>query len=227
MIIDSPTLISPPPFARASNRTRLVLCGDSTVCEQDLSSEYRGWGQFLLADSPSIEVINRAKSGASTKTFLEDGSWHEALQLRPDWIAMQFGHNDSHAPDQPESTRADEDYVDNLRRFVRDARDCNAMPILVTPVRRFVFDADNRLSEGSSALLPYAIATRRVGCELGIAVVDLFAASTRYFEEIGPAACDALSPVPGEDFTHFNPIGARAVAVLVERELRLILLALK
>ena len=103
----------------------------------------------------------------------------------------------------------------------------NATPILITPVRRFVFGADNRLSEGASALLPYAVAVRNVGCESNVAVVDLFASSTRYFEEIGPAACDELSPVPGEDFTHFNPIGARAVAVLVEQELRPIILALK
>ena len=227
MILDSPTLTPPPIFARATDRKRLVLVGDSTVCEQDTDSNYRGWGQFLLCDSPAVEVMNLAKSGASTKTFLEDGSWNEALQLRPDWIALQFGHNDSHASDQPESTRADGEYADNLSRFVADARAHDAMPILITPVRRFVFGADNRLSESSSALLPYAVAMRRVGCNLNVPLVDLFAASTRYFEEIGPAACDELSPVPGEDYTHFNPIGARAVAVLVERELRQIMLALK
>lgn len=227
MLLDSPTLAPPPIFGRAAHKTRLVLVGDSTVCEQDLDSNYRGWGQFLLCDSPAVEVINCAKSGASTKTFREDGSWDEVLQLRPDWIAMQFGHNDSHAPAQPESTRADGDYAENLRRFVDEAREQNITPILVTPVRRFVFGADNRLSEGTSALAPYAIAVRKVGCELNVPVVDLFAASTRYFESIGPAACDELSPVAGEDFTHFNPLGAHAVAVLVERELRHIMLALK
>lgn len=227
MILDSPTLASPPNLRRAVNKTCLVLIGDSTVCEQDFDSNYRGWGQFLLRDSPAIEVINRAKSGASTKTFLEDGSWNEALQLRPDWIAMQFGHNDSHAPDQPESTSADGDYAENLRRFIIEARAQNVTPILVTPVRRFVFGADNRLSEGTSALLPYAVAVRNVGCELNVPVVDLFAASTQLFEEIGPAACNALSPVPSEDFTHFNPTGARAVAALVEQELREIALTVK
>lgn len=220
MILDSPPFVSSaPPLARATNITRLVLVGDSTVCEQDLNSNYRGWGQYLFNDSRDLEILNRARSGASTKTFRDEGLWAEALALQPDWILIQLGHNDSHAPDQPESTRAEGDYADNLRRFIADARAADIRPILITPVRRFHFGADNRLIENAGALAPYARAMRGVGCEMNVPLVDLFALSTRYFENLGSAACDALSPAPGEDYSHFNPVGARAIAALVEAEL--------
>ena len=220
MTTTSSTLSAPPRIRRATTRTRLILVGDSTVCEQDLDSNYRGWGQYLFAASPRIEVINLARSGASTKTFLSEGLWEKALELRGDWILMQFGHNDSHAPDQPESTRAQGDYAANLRRFVTNARALDIEPILITPVRRFHFGADNRLIERESALRPYAAAMRTVGAELSVPVVDLFAASTRFFESIGPCGANALSPEPGVDYSHFNESGARAIAALVEAELR-------
>ena len=218
MLLDLPTRVATPPSSRRAT-TRLILVGDSTVCEQGLASNYRGWGQYFFADSPHFTVLNRAKSGASTKTFREEGLWDEVLQLRPDWVLMQFGHNDSHAATAPESTRANGDYAENLRRFVADLRAIHAQAVLVTPVRRFVFGPDNRLIEDASALSAYAAAMRAVGCETGVPVADLFAASTRFFERLGPAASDALSPAPGEDFSHFNETGARAVAALVEAEL--------
>ena len=138
MTTHSPPLHAPPFHTFADAQTRLVLTGDSTVCEQDLASNYRGWGQYLFAGSPHVEIINRARSGASTKTFLEEGRWHEPLNLRPVRILIQFGHNDSHAPAQPESTCAQGDYTANLRRMVADARALNIEPILIAPVRRFM-----------------------------------------------------------------------------------------
>ena len=226
MTTTSSALSAPPSFRRATTRTRLILVGDSTVCERDLDSNYRGWGQYLFASSPRHEVINLARSGASTKTFTSEGLWEKALELRPDWILMQFGHNDSHAQDQPESTRAQGDYADNLRRFVADARALGSAPILVTPVRRFHFGADNCLIERESALRPYAAAMRAVAAEMNVPIVDLFEASTRFFESIGPCGANQLSPEPGVDFSHFNERGARAIAELVEAELRAIAPAL-
>ena len=211
---------APPRFSPTAQRARLILVGDSTVCEQDLDSNYRGWGQYLFANSPRHEVINLARSGASTKTFISEGLWQKALELRPDWMLIQFGHNDSHAPEQPESTRANGDYADNLRCMVAQARAFDIEPILVTPVRRFHFGAANRLTESAGALAPYAHAMRGVGCVLDVPLVDLFALSTRFFESIGPRGANALSPEPGVDFSHFNETGARAIAALVEAELR-------
>jgi lysophospholipase L1-like esterase len=207
-------------FRSAPEQLRLVLVGDSTVCDQPCDSPYRGWGQYLCAArDQDIQLINRAKSGASTKTFREEGLWDEVLNLQPDWVLIQFGHNDSHAPDKPESTRANGDYAANLRRFIAELRAISARPVLVTPVRRFHFGSDGLLSEAEQALAPYAHSMREVGRELQVPVVDLFASSTRFFESIGPEASRRLSPVPGEDYTHFNEAGARAIAELVALDL--------
>lgn len=202
---------------------RIVLVGDSTACEQPLEGIYRGWGQCLsVAPGAGACIINRGKSGASTKTVIEEGLWDEALSLAPDWILIQLGHNDSHAEDQPESTRADGEYSLNLRRFITQAREIGAQPVLITPVRRFQFDATGNLWESESALEPYAAASRAIGRDLQVPVVDLFASSTHFFEALGPDGCNALSPVPGEDFSHFNEAGARALANMVAGELRLV-----
>ncbi len=208
---------------RRESRLRLVLVGDSTVCDQCLDSSYRGWGQYLAAAlGESVEVINRAKSGASTKTFLAEGLWDEVLDLKPDWVMIQLGHNDSHAPQQPESTRPDGDYAANLRRFVADLRGISARPLLVTPVRRFRFGPDGRLVEGDGALKPYAQVVRETGRASRVPVVDLFASSTQFFEQLGPERANQLSPAPGTDFSHFNEAGARAIAELVAQDLAVV-----
>ena len=48
------------------------------------------------------------------------------LAEHPQYILIQFGHNDSHAKGQPESTDADTTYADNLRGFVREAREAGS-----------------------------------------------------------------------------------------------------
>lgn len=202
---------------------RLILVGDSTVCEQPPEGLCRGWGQCLgVAPGARLEIINRGKSGASTKTVFDEGIWDEVLALRPDWILIQLGHNDSHAADQPESTRADGEYPANLRRFVLQARAFSAQVVLITPVRRFRFDGAGHLAEPDSALEPYARAMRQIGRELQVPVVDLFESSTHFFQGLGPEGSNQLSPDPGVDFSHFNEAGARALARLVSEELRIV-----
>jgi lysophospholipase L1-like esterase len=224
MISPSPSRLESPArleTARGARVVRVVLVGDSTVCPQPPESAYRGWGEYLAESlGENVEVVNCARSGASTKTFREEGLWNEVLGLRPDWILIQLGHNDSHATNQPESTRADSDYRVNLHCFVDEARATSAQLIFVTPVRRFHFGANGRLVEKESALEPYARAMRETGREWEVPVVDLFESSTHLFERLGDAEVTKFSPAPGEDFSHFNERGARAIAQLVSDELK-------
>ncbi|MBN2316034.1 MAG: family 43 glycosylhydrolase, partial [Sedimentisphaerales bacterium] len=83
---------------------RLAIIGDSTVCEYPPNHACRGWGQYIQEYfKDTIRVINLAKSGRSTKTFINQGLWAKTLETKPDIVLIQFGHNDSHAPDRPES----------------------------------------------------------------------------------------------------------------------------
>jgi lysophospholipase L1-like esterase len=196
---------------------RIVLIGDSTVCNYPASRPDRGWGQFIEErfKPGTVTVINLASAGRSTKTFLSEGRWKKALAEKPDYVLIQFGHNDSHSPDKPEATNAATDYEANLRRYIDDARKIGATPILVTPMVRRTFDAQGRLTD---TLVPYANAMKAVGAGTNVAVIDLHAASMKLVEKLGPTASAALANKPG-DATHFNEKGARAMAGLVMKEL--------
>ena len=198
---------------------RIVLVGDSTVREYPADRPDRGWGQFVRErfKDGTVTVVNLAASGRSTKTFIEEGRWKKALAEKPDYVLIQFGHNDSHAPGRPESTDAATAYREYLRRYVDEARAVGATPILVTPMVRRTFDARGRITGN---LGPYADAMKAVGREKKAAVIDLHAASLALAERLGPEKSAEFANKPG-DATHFNEKGARAMADLVLRALPL------
>lgn len=194
----------------------IVLCGDSTMAAYDDRQAFRGWGQDLgVFTHPHARISNLARCGASTKTFLDLGLWRTALALRPRWMLIQFGHNDSHHPDRPESTVSDGAYAVNILRMVAEAQAAHATPVLITPVCRRTWDTDTILMDN---LAPYAEAVRRVAQSTGADLVDLHRKSQNAFQQMGRTATNAWSPEPG-DFTHFNAAGARTVAGWVAQEL--------
>ena len=102
---------------------KIVVLGDSTVCNYPEDSPNRGWGMYLKGYfGPRATVVNLAKSGRSTKTFLKEGLWEKAKAEKPDVVLIQFVHNDSHAPGRPESTNAESDFRENLRRYISESK---------------------------------------------------------------------------------------------------------
>jgi lysophospholipase L1-like esterase len=208
----------------ASTPLRIVIIGDSTVCNYPATRAERGWGQFIEErfKDGAVKVINLALSGRSTKTFMKEGHWKKALEEKPDYVLIQFGHNDSHDPDKPEATDAATDYKDNLRRYIDESRANGATPILVTPMVRRTFDAQGKITESQPApnrsLLSYANAMKAVGTEKKVAVIDLHASSYALAEKLGPEGSAEMANKKG-DATHFNEKGARIMADLVMKEL--------
>lgn len=97
--------------------------------------------------------MNHAASGRSTKTFINERRWQKALADKSDHVFIQFGHNDSRAPKNLESTATDGDFRDYLRQYIDDSRAAGATPILVTPMVRRTFDSEGKLNGN---LAPYA-----------------------------------------------------------------------
>lgn len=189
----------------------IALVGDSTVAEYKPEESLRGWGQQLEEFlTPDVKVRNLALCGASTRTFLSTSRWKDALDARPDFVFIQFGHNDSHAPDRPESTQADGDYAQNLRRFVDEARRAGATVILVTPMHRRLFDGQGKPSK---ELEPYANSMTAAAKELSVPLVDLYSSSELVLEKLGESGSTYLY-APG-DRTHFSEAGARLLASMV------------
>lgn len=213
-IAQAPATISPTTHA-VLRPLRLVIIGDSTVCEYPQARPERGWGQFIQERFENVTVINLAASGRSTKTFIQEGRWKKALEAKPDYVLIQFGHNDSHGPDRPEATDAKTAYKEYLGRYIDDSRAIGSTPVLVTPMVRRTFNAAGKLTD---SLAPYAEAMKDVAREKKVSVIDLHASSQALVQKLGPEASAELANKQG-DFTHFNEKGARAMADLVLKDL--------
>ena len=209
-------LSSVTPLWAVETPLRLVIIGDSTVCEYPPEHTCRGWGQYIQDYfKDTVNVVNLAKSGRSTKTFINEGLWAKTLEVKPDILLIQFGHNDSHDPGKPESTDAATDFQDYLRRYIDETRAIDATPILVTPVQRRTYSSNGKLNNN---LLPYANAMKAVAAEKKVDVIDLNASSGKLYEQLGTATNDVVANAP-HDRTHFKEKGARMIAHLVMQEL--------
>ncbi|MEY3609353.1 MAG: hypothetical protein RLZZ447_2141 [Verrucomicrobiota bacterium] len=134
--------------AAAAELPRVFLAGDSTMADKPLDLPERGWGMALgplLRDG--VTVRNHAMNGRSTKSFLDEGRWAKlAAELRPgDFVLLQVAHHAEKREDPKRFTDPATTFRDNLRRFVREARERGAVPLLATPVCRRKFDAAGKL----------------------------------------------------------------------------------
>lgn len=203
------------------------LAGDSTVAPPKPEElPMAGWGSYLegLVDAP---VRNLAYGGATTASFLEDGSWARLLDGldASDTVLIQFGHNDQKVAE----LAARGGYAQRLRRMVADVREREAAAVLCTSAERRWF--------GGAQVTPthgdYPNAVRDLAHELDVPLVDLTVFTTWLYEDLGPEASRALLChfAPGEhpawpdglaDDTHFHEKGARRIAAFVARSLRAI-----
>ena len=73
----------------------LFIAGDSTAG----NGAANGWGSHLqdYFDPHQLIVINRARGGRSSRTFITEGLWDALVtDLKAgDYVLIQFGHNDA------------------------------------------------------------------------------------------------------------------------------------
>jgi lysophospholipase L1-like esterase len=210
-----PDPVAPPRPSGAVVRIELV--GDSTL------SPTFGYGTGFCANiQPTADCVDMAKGGTSSKTYRTQGVWTKAVESKPDVMVIQFGHNDVPTPAHMDRETTMDEYVANMKRYVRDARAAGITAVLVTPLSRRFFGADNQIH---SDLEPYAAAIRKIAEEMHVPLIDLHAESVAYLNKLGP---DAQRIVSGRtrrtpqgdvvpDKTHLNVFGGytfgRMVAV--------------
>ena len=205
------------PAADGPSPVRVVVVGDSTVASykpDPAKPPIAGWGQVLGESfNDKVEVINLAVSGRSSKSFIKEGRWAKALEQRPDYVLIQFGHND--CPGKGDrTTDPNGDYRDYLRQYISETRKAGARPILITPMARRTF-ADGKIT---STLIPYVEAMIAVGQAENVPVIDLHTASVELFNRLGDEGSADLSNAP-DDRSHFSPKGARKMAELIVERL--------
>jgi len=190
-----------------------------------VDSPEHGWGQmFPLFFSDDVKIFNHAKNGRSTKSFIDQGRWQTVVnQLQSgDYLFIQFGHNDAKKEDSSRFTPARPDYKNNLTRFVCEARDKGAIPVLLTSiVRRDFKDGQFVGTHGE-----YPSVVKEVAQEEHVAFIDMFEKSKQLIAQLGDEKSKSLYLAgvnKGEfrqwngklDNTHFTRTGAIRMAALV------------
>jgi lysophospholipase L1-like esterase len=199
---------------------RIDLIGDST------QTDNAGYGRGFCANlTAKADCVNMAKGGASTRTYREQGLWERALETKPDYMLIQFGHNDAVTPEHlPRQVPLDE-YTENLKHFVAEARAAGITPVLVTPLSRRNFGSDGVIH---SDLTEYCEAMRGVAREMHVPLIELHYDSMAYLNKIGEAEGPRLGITKKDtdgktipDKTHLNWQGSyifgRIVAVDLEK----------
>jgi lysophospholipase L1-like esterase len=189
---------------------RIVLVGDSTVTDD------AGWGGgFRLLVTSAAEVVNTAANGRSSKSFIAEGRWTEALAKKGQYYLIQFGHNDEPGKGPDRETDPSTTYHTNMARYVDEARAINAKPILVTSLVRRLYNADGTILTTQT---PYVNVVRALAKEKQVPLVDLHAISLADAEQAGDDVWADLSPRDEKgqvDRTHLNAKGSEVVARMV------------
>lgn len=220
-------------FLPPKKKIRVWMIGDSTMANYETNrAPLTGWGMpFAAFFDSTVTVNNRARGGRSTRTFISENRWQPIADslAEGDYVLIQFGHND----EAKEAIYKDRytpvpDYKTNLVKFISEARNKKATPVLITPVSRMRFDGGGKIEETH---VEYSAAVWEVGKAQQVPVIDLDAKSRELLQQFGPSHAkllfmylDSLEhpnyPAGQKDNTHFNEYGARRIAELVLSEIR-------
>lgn len=230
---------------REPGRPAIFIAGDSTAARHD-DGKIQGWGVPFtdLIDPAVAQVVNRARGGRSSRTFVTEGLWDELVRdLEPgDVVLIQFGHNDGGAINEepPGSTRPlrargtlpgigeESTEIDNVLTLKHEV-----VHTFGWYLRRMIADvrargatpivlsptvrniwADGRVEDGPGAFGGWS---REVADAAGVSFLDLSRMIADEYQRQGP---DAVRRFFGPDHTHTSAEGAALNARLVLAGLR-------
>ena len=209
----------------------LIFIGDSLMQYNDESTyPQTGWPQALkdfIKDG--IEILNFAHNGASTKSIQDLGYYKKAIDSieSGDYVFISFGHNDEKVTSPERYTRPFNEYQDNLRKFIDDARSLGATPILLTPIYRRYFK-DGAIVDGVFGEYPSAM--KEVAKEKDVYLIDMTSLVKAFYSKVGDESSKrfVMNFGPGlypnypegkEDNTHLRPEGAKLISTIVLKQI--------
>ena len=132
---------------------RIFWAADSTVQTNKITTyPQTGIGQvFSLYVRDDITIVNHAKNGRSTKSFMDEGRLQKISEQigAGDYLFIQFGHNDEKSEDPTRYTEPFSAFMENLEIYIEVARKHGAYPVLITPLERRCFVDDKHLGIGA------------------------------------------------------------------------------
>lgn len=215
----------------------VYIIGDSTVKNGSGRGEggLWGWGDFLYEqiDTSKISIVNKARGGRSTRSYISEGLWDQVLnRIKPgDFVLIQFGHNDTSPIN--DSTRArgtikgtgDEvEEIDNmlngkhetvqsygwyLRKYIADIKQKKATPIICSPVVRNNWK-DNKVVRATDDYSKWAAESAKTG---GAFYIDLNEITATHYEKLGEPYVNEKLFIT--DHTHTSKEGAQINALCV------------
>jgi rhamnogalacturonan acetylesterase len=210
----------------------IFVVGDSTA--NNHANGGLGWGDPFINyfDATKVNVLNRARGGRSSRTYVTEGLWDKVLgeMKKGDFVLIQFGHNDAGAVNDASRARGslpglgdETQEIDNLltkqhevvhtfgwymRKMIAEVKAKGATPIVLSLTVRNIWK-DGRVERGSGKFSQWA--AEIAGSEK-VMFVDLTKIIADQYEQLGEEKVKALFAT---DHTHTSPAGAELNASLV------------
>jgi len=235
------------PTAQQSNESQqpdpklpsILVVGDSTA--NNHANGGLGWGDPFVTyfDATKVNVLNRARGGRSSRTFITEGLWDKVLgeMKKGNFVLIQFGHNDDGAINDASRARGslpglgeETQEIDNLltkqhevvhtfgwymRKMVADTKAKGATPIVLSLTVRNIWK-DGRVERGPGK---YGEWSAEIAKSLNVLFIDVTKLIADRYEAMGEEKVKALF---GPDHTHTSPAGAELNAQLVIVGLRML-----
>jgi len=208
------------------SRPSLFIAGNSTAA-RGAGDRQQGWGIPFAAyfDTSRVNVVNRARGGRSSRTFITEGLWDRLVaDLKPgDVVLIEFGHNDGGAINDTLRARGslpglgdDSVAIDNLitkrhevvhsfgwymRKMIADTKAKGATPIVLSLSVRNLWK-DGQIERGSGK---YSLWSAQIAREAGVKFIDLTNLVADSLQRLGPERTKAMYV---QDYVHFNIEGA-------------------
>ncbi|GAA3783181.1 rhamnogalacturonan acetylesterase [Flavobacterium ginsengiterrae] len=216
-ILKNPKIVLP-------SKNKVFLIGDSTMADNG-NPDAVGWGVSFpkYCDTTKIEVINKAKGGRSSRTFITEGLWEDVKnQLQPgNFVLIQFGHNDAGAVDKEkfrgslkgigsesqEIIRPDgskETFYTfgwYMIKMIREAKEKGAIPIVLSLTPRNEWPND-KVEQRFDTYIKWS---KEIAEQENVFYIDLSGAVAQKYEVLGKEKVKAFFP---KDHTHTGQEGA-------------------
>lgn len=212
-----------------------IICLGDSLMQQNSPETFpqAGWVEGLkeyLHDPINDRILNFALNGRSTKSFMDEGHYSQALASASDGDVafISFGHNDEKKEDSSRYTAPFGRYQDNLSTMASGFQKKHCEVVFFSPLCRLKFDGGGQLVDTHGE---YPRAMRECAKSVGVSFIDSTALSYEYLSE-HPYSTDAsffMICAPGEypnypeglhDTSHLNIVGAKWACRLLVPELR-------
>ncbi|WP_066220289.1 rhamnogalacturonan acetylesterase [Formosa haliotis] len=227
-VLNEPKIILP-------KKINFFLIGDSTMAISDNPNTI-GWGVPFpkYIDTMRVNVINKARGGRSTRTFIYEGLWDKAKTefKAGDFVFIQFGHNDAgnidkkkyrgslkgmgeetQVVDRDSLTETVHTYGYNLIKMIRETKETGATPIVLSLTPRNEWP-HGKVERRTDSYVTWAEQAANAEHVYYMNVNDLVA--TKY-EGLGKDQVKLFFP---QDHTHTNLKGATFTAKTIAETLK-------